>query len=186
MFGAIYNLVADFRNFWKLKDGSLEINSLALNNCFSYRNVFQNGINALTKMVFKNTFFCFVLFCFFKKLKISCSLDIQFCSNFTRMWSKYLSNNVWRDFRLPMSALATVAEKSFNGKFTAKIDFPLEYYILPLLLLILEVLSRTLFDKYLDHMLVKFEQKHTVQTLQNFELFDKKWLNTFDKVLTPF
>ena len=39
------------------------------------------------------------------------------------MWSKYLSNNVWRDFRLPMSALATVAGKNFNGKFTAKIDF---------------------------------------------------------------
>ena len=28
--------------------------------------------------------------------------------------------NVWRDFRLPMSALARVARKSFNGKFTAK------------------------------------------------------------------
>ena len=43
-----------------------------------------------------------------------------------------------------------------------------------------------LFDKYLDLMLVKFEQNPMVQTLQNFELFDKKWLITFDKVLTPF
>ena len=32
----------------------------------------------------------------------------------------------------------------------------------------------TLFGKYLDHMLVKFEQNHKVQTIQNFELFDKK------------
>ena len=32
----------------------------------------------------------------------------------------------------------------------------------------------TLFDKYLNHMLVKFEQNRRVQTLQNFELFDKK------------
>ena len=32
----------------------------------------------------------------------------------------------------------------------------------------------TLFDKYLDHMLVKFEQNRMVQTIQNFELFDKK------------
>ena len=29
------------------KDGSLQINSLASNNCFSYRNVFQKGVNAL-------------------------------------------------------------------------------------------------------------------------------------------
>ena len=33
----------------------------------------------------------------------------------------------------------------------------------------------TLFDKYLDHMLVQFEQYRMVQTIQNFELFDKKW-----------
>ena len=44
----------------------------------------------------------------------------------------------------------------------------------------------TLFDKYLDHMLVKFEQNRMVRTIQNFELFDKKWLTIFDKVLTPF
>ena len=29
------------------KDGNLQINSLASNYCFSYRNVFQNGANAL-------------------------------------------------------------------------------------------------------------------------------------------
>ena len=63
----------------------------------------------------------------------------QFCSNFTRMWSKYISNNAWRDFRLPMSALITVAGKSFYGKFNAKIDFPLGYFIEPLLMLTLEV-----------------------------------------------
>ena len=34
-----------------LEDGSLEINSLALNNLFIYRNVFQNGVNTLSKMV---------------------------------------------------------------------------------------------------------------------------------------
>ena len=32
----------------------------------------------------------------------------------------------------------------------------------------------TLFDKYLDHMLVKFEQDCMVQTTRNLELFDKK------------
>ena len=32
----------------------------------------------------------------------------------------------------------------------------------------------TLFDKYLDHMLVKFEQNRMVRTIRNFELFGKK------------
>ena len=44
----------------------------------------------------------------------------------------------------------------------------------------------TLFDKYLDPMLVKSEQNRIVRTIQNFELFDKKRLTIFDKVLTPF
>ena len=41
-----------------MKDGSLKINSLALNNCFSHKNVFQNGVNALSKMVLKTPVFC--------------------------------------------------------------------------------------------------------------------------------
>ena len=35
----------------------LEINSLALNNCFSYINVFQNGVNAFSKNGFKKHVF---------------------------------------------------------------------------------------------------------------------------------
>ena len=74
-----------------------------------------------------------------------------------------------------MSALATAAGKSFNGKFTAKFDFPIGHFILPLLMLTSEVKSlHTLFDKYLEHMLVKFEQNRVVWTIRNFELFDKK------------
>ena len=68
--------------FGTLKGGSLEINSLALIN-----NLFQ-----LQKCLPK--------------------WHQRFVKNaFTSMWSKYLSNNVWRDFRLLMSALATVALK---------------------------------------------------------------------------
>ena len=37
--------------FGTLKDGSLLINTLASNICFSYRNMFQNGVNALSKIV---------------------------------------------------------------------------------------------------------------------------------------
>ena len=37
--------------FGTLKDGSLLISTLALNICFSYRNKFQNGVDALSKIV---------------------------------------------------------------------------------------------------------------------------------------
>ena len=62
--------------FGTLKHGSLEINSLVLNNCFSYSNVYQNVVNTLSKKVSK-TWFSFFLsfFFFFQKLKISFSLD---------------------------------------------------------------------------------------------------------------
>ena len=36
----------------------------------------------------------------------------------------------------------------------------------------------TLFDKYLDHMLVEFEQNYMVQTTRNFELFVKSKTKT--------
>ena len=42
------------------------------------------------------------------------------------------------------------------------------------------------FDKYLDHILVQFEQNRKARNIQNLELFNKKWLTIFDKVLTPF
>ena len=116
-------------------------------------------------------FFCFVLFCFL----------------FTSMCYKYFLRNAWRDFRLPMSALATVARKKFNGKFTAKNWFSDRALYLIADANIGSVKSRhALFDKYLDHMLVKFEQNCMIRTIQNFVLFDKNCLTIFDKVLTPF
>ena len=60
------------------------------------------------------------------------------------MWSKYVLNNVWTDFRFPVSAFATVAWKNFNGKFTAKMDFPIWNFMLPLPTLNLEVESPTI------------------------------------------
>ena len=45
----------------------------------------------------------------------------------------------------------------------------------------------TLFDKYLDHVLVKFEQNRMVRTIQTLEYFDqKKCFTIFGKVLTLF
>ena len=57
MFGATFNLVKRVKIFGTVKDGSLEINSSALNNCFKYRNVFQNSVNALLKLFQKSQFF---------------------------------------------------------------------------------------------------------------------------------
>ena len=80
------------------------------------------------------------------------------------------------------------SRESFNGKFTAKIDFPIRYFML--LFSDADVGSlkslHILFDKYFDHMLVEFEQNRMVRTIPNFELLTKKWLFIFDKVLTPF
>ena len=86
------------------------------------------------------------------------------------MWYKHFVRNVWRDFRPPMSALATVARKSFNGKFTAKIDFPIGHFTLPYIADADIGSLHKLFDKYLDDMLVNFEQNRMVRTIQNFEL----------------
>ena len=36
-----------------------------------------------------------------------------------------------------------------------------------------------MFGKYLDHILVKFEQNRAVGTINNFVLFNKKWLTIF-------
>ena len=110
-----------------LKDGSLEINNLAVNDCLSYKKVFQNGVNALSVIVKEIV----------KKLIGLCNLNlsygIRFCSNFTRMSYKHLVRNVWRVLRdlglsYAMSALSMVAGKSFSDKFTSKIDFPVKNF----------------------------------------------------------
>ena len=62
MFGAILNLHGYTCQttviFGKLKDGTV-VNSLEWNNCFSYRSVSQNSINALSKMDLKMVQPCF-------------------------------------------------------------------------------------------------------------------------------
>ena len=72
MFGATFNLVITCQittSFGTLRDGSLEINNLALNNYFSTRNIFQNDVNALSKNGFKKLNFLS------KHSKILCNLD---------------------------------------------------------------------------------------------------------------
>ena len=125
MFGAIlyYPGYTTTIIFGTLKDGSLKISNLPLNNCFSYWNVLQNGVKALWKMIL-------FLFFFFSKSSKFCTFPvILYGFNFASMWSKYVSCNIRRDFTLPMSAFAFEARKSFNGEFTAKIDFPTGHFM---------------------------------------------------------
>ena len=53
--------------FGTLKDSSLKMKSLSSNNCFSYRNVVQNGANALANMVIKKIVYFFFFFFFLSK-----------------------------------------------------------------------------------------------------------------------
>ena len=155
--------------FGTLQYGSLKINNLALNNCFSHRSIFQNGVNDLSSMALKTPVFLW-------KSSISCTLDHTILFKFH--WH-VVQTSVGGDSRLSISALATVVGTSLDGKFTVKIDF----YIIFADANIKSVNSlHALFDKYLDHMLVKFEQNRMVRTIQNFGLFDTKMVN----VLTPF
>ena len=81
-----------------------------------------------------------------------------FLFKFHEMGPKCISNNVWRDLRLPILAFAMVARNIFNGKFTAKIEFPIKTFYATTADADTgsQKSPHTLFDKYLDHRLVKF------------------------------
>ena len=81
---------------------------------------------------------------------------MRFCSNFTSMWSKYLSNNEKRNFRLPMSALGNI--KCLFGKLIFVTNFELKLSSVTVANANIGSLKclPTLFDMCLDHMLVKF------------------------------
>ena len=61
--------------------------------------------------------------------------------------------NVWRNFRLLISTLGMVTWKSFNGNFTAKIDFSDRVFYVTIADADIGSLKslHTLFDKYLSH-----------------------------------
>ena len=84
--------------FGTLKDGSLLIDTLASNICFSYRNMFQNCVDTLSKIV--DAFLS-------KSSKFYLVWIIWECSNFASLWHKHLLRNYKWHFRLPMSAFET-------------------------------------------------------------------------------
>ena len=156
--------------FGTLKDDSLQITNLALANCFSYRNVFQNDVNALSKKGAKNPSGFLS-----KNSKFRVVWTIRFCLNLTCLWSKHFVRNVWRDFRQCQYLQRQIYCKRgfFHRAFYVTIaDADIEG---------LKSLH-SLFYKDMDHMLVKFEQNRTVQTVQKFELLPQNGL----PVLTNF
>ena len=121
--------VSDYHNFWNNERDNNNNNNSPLNNCFSKRNVLQIA-STLFKIGLKwlgFVLFCFVLF-LSKILEFCTFLDhtnwFDFCQHLVQKRIKLMYGETldfhWRGFRL---AFATVARKSFNGKFTAKIVF---------------------------------------------------------------
>ena len=127
MFGArVWLHVSKYCNFGTLKESGLKINTLPF-NCFSYRNVLQNGVNAMSKKKKKKKK-DFNNFCFFCHKSQELVHFEQF--HLVQILPACDSNKKLRDFRLTGSAFATVARKSFRGKFTAQISFLIGHFML--------------------------------------------------------
>ena len=87
------------------------------------------------------------------------------------MWPRYESNNVWRDFTLSVSEFAMVARKVVMANFLQKLFSDRTFCVTITDADIGSLKSlHTSFDKYLDHMLVKFEKK-MVRNVQNLDFF---------------
>ena len=126
--------------------------------------------NALSKNGFKNPVFLS------KSSKFRVVWTIQFCSNSTACGLNTYQIMYGEPLVFQFQH-CNGSRGNFNGKFTALLRV---FYItiaddnigsLKSLL--------TLFDNYVDHMLVKYEQNLMVRTIQNFELFWQKMVNHF-------
>ena len=98
-----------------------------------------------------------------KSSKFRLVWTIRFCSNFASIWYKHFFKGMYgKDFRLPMSALATVARRVLMENLLQKLISDRAFYATIADVDIGSLKSlHTLFDKYLNHMLVKFEQNRT-------------------------
>ena len=92
-----------------------------------------------------------------KHSTIVSATEITENSNFTSMWLKYVSifYREILDFQCSTENILCYITDTDIGS-------------------IKSLHTNTLFDKYLDHMLLKFEQTRMVWNIQNFELFGKK------------
>ena len=105
--------------FGTLKDESLLINTLASNICFTYRNKFQNGVDALPKIV--NAFLS-------KSSKFYLVWIIQKCSHFASLWHRHLLRNYKWHFRLPMSVFATAIWNTLSKQQLFTLNFAFQLF----------------------------------------------------------
>ena len=121
MFGAIFSLVTRvglpwFSEHWKIV--AWKLISYPSSNCFSYRNVLKNSVNALSKIDLK----IFVVL-----LKNSNFVHffwtIRFGLNFASMWSNYVSNNVWKNYRLLESTTVARLERVLMANLLQKLIY---------------------------------------------------------------
>ena len=90
------------------------------------------------------------------------------------MWSKYLSNNKWRDIRLQISAFSNSNVKFPIGKSIFAVNFLFQLFHATIIAnadIERPKSLHTLFGKYLGHIWVNFGMG---QTTRNFKGFDKK------------
>ena len=126
---------------------------LASNNCLCHWNLFQTDVNTMSKTS---------KFCKFR--------TIRFCSNCSSIWLQYLLNNVWKDFRLLLSASVITTWKTIFA-----VNLPFKLFRATVANTNTESLKSlyTLFDTYLDYMLAKFEPNRIVQDIQKLNFWTK-------------
>ena len=105
--------------FGTLKDWSLLINTLASNICFSYRNTFQNGVDAVPEIV--DAFLS-------KSSNFHLVRIIRKCSNFASLWHKHLLRNYKWHFRLLMSAFATAISNTLSKHQLCTLNFAFKLF----------------------------------------------------------
>ena len=102
-----------------------------------------------------------------KSTKFCMVQTIRFCSNFTSMWSKYLSNNVWSNGNI----------KCPIGKSILAVNLPLELFRATVANA--DIRSLKSFHTFLNKMFVLYASEiwtklYGPNYTGNFELFDKK------------
>ena len=107
---------------------------------------------------------------FCKMASTLCKKNQFFCQKSSKFWT---FQTIRFDSNIVALAFATEARKSFNEKFTTKIDFSDRAFHLTVTDPDIGSLKslKTLFDNYLDHILLQFEQNRMVWNIQTFGLF---------------
>ena len=150
--------------------GGWIINILASKNCFSCRNIFQNGVDALSKIA--DAFLS-------KSSKFYLVQGIWWCSNFASLWHKNLLRNYKWHFRLPVSAFATAIWNTLSKYQLFTLNFALKPFHVSIAIDNCRSPKYHLYilTNYVNHKLAKFEQNRMIRTMPNFEFFDKKPFN---------